>query len=298
MFEVVVFTRPADPSPNPLPGVRGEGIRRRRGYRDARPRHTPVPTPSPDLGRLLPLDLRRHPPPRSWSARARSFRLPVTTIATTSPRANAPSTLTIPAGSRLLFFCGERLARAVVDDDRPRRAGGADPAVAAAAARGAAGGRRACRALRRRGVAAARLGSRPLATTIASPLSVTIRAATSLEFIPPLPRAISPSHELLRSGRVSRRTARACRRHRACHRRRSAARADRRAARRRPVAARMSLSPKVILTSLVGADRVVLVDDRDRAELVGGVDRVADVEEARAVVDVLAREQELRDGHA
>ena len=51
------------------------------------------------------------------------------------------------------------------------------------------------------------------------------------------------------------------------------------------------------LHQLVGADRVVLVDDRHGPQLVGGVDRVADVEEAGAVVDVLAGEQDLGDGH-
>ena len=49
------------------------------------------------------------------------------------------------------------------------------------------------------------------------------------------------------------------------------------------------------LHQLVGADGVVLVDDRNAAELVHGVDRVAEIEKSRAVVDVFAREQQLRD---
>ncbi len=45
---------------------------------------------------------------------------------------------------------------------------------------------------------------------------------------------------------------------------------------------------------LIDADRVVLVDDRHRAELEELQDRVADIEVPRAVVQVVGRKQQLR----
>ena len=61
-------------------------------------------------------------------------------------------------------------------------------------------------------------------------------------------------------------------------------------------AARMSLSPKLIFTisSVLIVSFSLMIGTR--AQLVDGVDRVAEVQEARAVVDVLAREQDLGDG--
>ena len=137
-------------------------------------------------------------------------------------------------------------------------------------------------------------GIRPSATSIISPVSVTICAACNFESIPPRPSADFSSRTCLRTSSTlpairtglpsesstpsttvssTSRSAQGVRHH---------GRED-------------VVVAEGYFFQLGGAHGVVLVDDRDSPQLVHGQDGVPQIQESRPIVDILAGEEELGD---